>query len=289
MRAVVVGGSIAGLSAARVLSRSGIETLVLERSDGALQDRGAGLGLDPALVVAVLGRDPGPELPQLQLRGRALHRSGSDADAPVIEASEHRVTTWQHLHAALRHKLDVPVRSGAQVCGLRPHGSRWEVLTSQGEVHRADLVIGADGHRSALRQHVDPSAKPRFSGYLLWRGMVAADALDDEVRATFLDGHLHLRPAPGQHFVCYEVPTSTTLVPRRLNWGWYSALSVVARGRTHAHCHQAAVGPCVWRRRDGSCLRCSSRRPTETRLAAPATASSRLELVLPTLLRHPRP
>jgi 2-polyprenyl-6-methoxyphenol hydroxylase-like FAD-dependent oxidoreductase len=150
MRAVVVGGSIAGLSAARALWRSGIETLVLERSDGALRDRGAGLGFDPSLVAAVLGHDPDPELPQLRPRGRALHRGG--ADAPEIEAGEHRLTTWQHLYAALRHGLEVAVSTGVQVCGLRPHGSRWEVLTRQGEVHRADLVVGADGHRSALRR-----------------------------------------------------------------------------------------------------------------------------------------
>jgi 2-polyprenyl-6-methoxyphenol hydroxylase-like FAD-dependent oxidoreductase len=229
MRAVVVGGSIAGLSAARVLRRSGIETLVLEQSDGAMQDRGAGLGLDPALVAAVLRHDAGPELPQLRLRGRALHGGCDGTHAPVREHGEHRVTTWQHLHAALRQGLGVPVRTGAQVCGVRRGGGHWEVLTRQGETHRADLVIGADGHRSAVRGHVDPAAQPRYCGYLLWRGMVGADVLHDEVRATFLDGYLHLRPAPGHHFVCYEVPAATADGPRRLNWGWYSAASPAAR------------------------------------------------------------
>jgi 2-polyprenyl-6-methoxyphenol hydroxylase-like FAD-dependent oxidoreductase len=229
MRAVVVGGSIAGLSAAVVLERSGIETLVLEESDGAMQDRGAGLGLDPALVAAVLGHDAGRDLPQLRLHGRALHGGCDGARAPVREHGEHRVTTWQHLHAALRQGLGVPVRTGAQVCGVRRGGGHWEVLTRQGEAHRADLVIGADGHRSAVRRHVDPSAQPRYCGYLLWRGMVAADALDDEVRATFLDGYLHLRPAPGGHFVCYEVPAATAGGPRRLNWGWYVVAGPAAR------------------------------------------------------------
>jgi 2-polyprenyl-6-methoxyphenol hydroxylase-like FAD-dependent oxidoreductase len=229
MRAVVVGGSIAGLSAARVLERSGIETLVLEESDGAMQDRGAGLGLDPALVAAVLGHDASSALPQLHLRGRALHGGFDGAHAPVREHGEHRVTTWQHLHAALRQGLGVPVRTGAQVCGVRRGGGHWEVLTRQGEAHRADLVIGADGHRSAVRRHVDPSAQPRYCGYLLWRGMVAADALDDEVRATFLDGCLHLRPATGHHFVCYEVPAATAGGPRRLNWGWYVVAGPAAR------------------------------------------------------------
>jgi 2-polyprenyl-6-methoxyphenol hydroxylase-like FAD-dependent oxidoreductase len=229
MRAVVVGGSIAGLSAARLLERSGVETLVLEEGDGAMQDRGAGLGLDPALVAAVLGHDVDPELPQLRLRGRVLHGGCDSAQAPVLDIGEHRVTTWQHLHAALRRGLGVTVRTAAQVCGVRPGGGHWEVLTRQGEVCQADLVIGADGHRSAVRRHVEPAAQPRYCGYLLWRGMVAADALDDEVRATFLDGYLHLRPAPGHHFVCYEVPAATAHGPRRLNWGWYTAASLAAR------------------------------------------------------------
>ena len=229
MRAVVVGGSIAGLSAARVLWRSGVETLVLEASDGAMQDRGAGLGLDPLLVAAVLGQEAGPELPQLHLRGRALHGGCDGTHTPVREHGEHRVTTWQHLHAVLRQGLGVPVHTGAQVCSVRRGGGHWEVLTSQGQTHRADLVVGADGHRSALRRHVDPAAQPRYCGYLLWRGMVAADALEDQVRATFLDGYLHLRPAPGHHFVCYEVPASAAHGPRRLNWGWYTAASAAER------------------------------------------------------------
>jgi 2-polyprenyl-6-methoxyphenol hydroxylase-like FAD-dependent oxidoreductase len=202
---------------------------VLEASDGALQDRGAGLGLDPLLVAAVLGQEASPELPQLHLRGRALHSGCDGTHAPVREHGEHRVTTWQHLHVALRQGLGVPVRTGAQVCGVRRGGGHWEVLTSQGETHRADLIIGADGHGSALRRHVDPSAQARYCGYLLWRGMVAADALDNEVRATFLDGYLHLRPAPGHHFVSYEVPAATANGPRRLNWGWYTAASAATR------------------------------------------------------------
>jgi 2-polyprenyl-6-methoxyphenol hydroxylase-like FAD-dependent oxidoreductase len=243
MRAVVVGGSIAGLSAARVLERSGIETLVFEESDGAMQDRGAGLGLDPALVAAVLGQDAGCDLPQLRLHGRALHGGCDATHAPVREHGEHRVTTWQHLHAALRRGLGVTVRTSAQVCGVRPAGGHWEVLTRQGEVCQADLVIGADGHRSAVRRHVAPAAQPRYCGYLLWRGMVAADALDDDVRATFLDGYLHLRPAPGHHFVCYEVPAATAHGPRRLNWGWYTAASPAARDALlqRAGMHQDSV------------------------------------------------
>ena len=224
MRAVVVGGSIAGLSAAHVLQRLGIEALVLEKTAGAMQDRGAGLGIELPLLGAVLGREPGEEFPHIKLRGRAVHGGRPGPGGPVIEPGQIRVTTWQHLHSTLRHGLVVPVNPDTEVRGISRGQKGWEVLTHRGASHSADLVIAADGHRSVLRAHVDATAKARYGGYLLWRGLVAADALDDEVRAQFMDGHLHLYPQQGHHFVAYEVPPASVGGVRRLNWGWYTAM-----------------------------------------------------------------
>lgn len=47
-RALVVGGSLAGLSAAGWLSSAGFEVEIFERSERPLEDRGAGIVLHPS-------------------------------------------------------------------------------------------------------------------------------------------------------------------------------------------------------------------------------------------------
>lgn len=231
MRALIVGGSIAGLSAAHGLRRCGFHTVVLERSDGALLDRGAGLGLDLARLQAVLGRADGLLPPCIALEGRAIHTPAPAGHSPARawrtrrEPGRHTVSSWQHLYEALRAPLGPVVQPGVQVVGIARHRGGWRATTQDGRVMEADLLVGADGHGSVVRRHVDPQAVPRYAGYLLWRGLVDAHAAGDEARAQFLDGRLHLFAQPGHHMVVYEVPPARPGGARRLNWGWYTAAS----------------------------------------------------------------
>lgn len=229
MQALVVGGSIAGLSVAHVLRRRGVDTVVLERSDGDMRDRGAGLGLDGERLRAVLGRVDGPLPPHVTLQGRAVHTLAPGNGLAGLrwrthlEPGFHRVSAWQHLYVALREGLADGVRTGVDVVGLAHCDGRWRVSTHDGTVIEADLVVGADGHRSVVRRHVFPRATPAYAGYMLWRGMVDVDAIEADVASLFLDQHLHLLPRPGHHMVVYEVPAARPGGPRRLNWGWYEA------------------------------------------------------------------
>jgi 2-polyprenyl-6-methoxyphenol hydroxylase-like FAD-dependent oxidoreductase len=53
----IVGGSLAGCAAAIALGRAGCEVSVYERSRGALEDRGAGIGMPLALLRTLVERD----------------------------------------------------------------------------------------------------------------------------------------------------------------------------------------------------------------------------------------
>jgi len=121
------------------------------------------------------------------------------------------------------------VQTRVEVTDLACRDGRWRATTQDGRAIEADLVVGADGHRSVVRRHVDPQAVPQYAGYLLWRGMVDADAVGAEARSQFLDRHLHLLPRPGHHIVVYEVPPARPGGPRRLNWGWYVKASPARR------------------------------------------------------------
>lgn len=56
MNVGIVGGSLAGCAAAIALRRAGCEVSVYERSRGALEDRGAGIGMPLALLRTLIGR-----------------------------------------------------------------------------------------------------------------------------------------------------------------------------------------------------------------------------------------
>ena len=207
---VAAGGSLVGLSAAIALSGLGINVTVLERSPSRAVDVGGGLGVDVALLQRV---------------------TGIDGEPPVVHGSDRDTTAWHLLQEwledhALRRR-GVRMRRGTQVTGVQPGGDRdaARVLTADGDEYRADLVIGADGARSAVRASVapdDPAA--RYAGVLLWRTLVQEQALPDGVarpRAGEPSREVYAGP---YRLVTYLVPGTagqTAVGHRRLNLVWY--------------------------------------------------------------------
>jgi 2-polyprenyl-6-methoxyphenol hydroxylase-like FAD-dependent oxidoreductase len=184
-RAVVVGGSIAGCGAAIALGHAGYEVTVYERSAGALEERGFGIAIPPAvrdelvsagyLDVAMPARTMSTRVwvarESTRRDGRELWRQPSTAVA----------CNWGLLWAALR--VRVPARSyraGRAVTTVRPEdGGAVVELGGDGEEQRVDLVVGADGYRSTARALVDPQARPRYAGYALWRASFPTALVSD--------------------------------------------------------------------------------------------------------------
>ena len=76
-----------------------------------------------------------------------------------------------------------------------------ELRFADGSQASADVVVGADGIHSAVRDQLFGSQSPRFTGCTAYRGLVPAEALTDlnlEVTAQIWMG-------PGKHFVHYFV------------------------------------------------------------------------------------
>lgn len=184
-RAVVVGAGIGGLTAAIALRARGWEVTVLERAAD-LAPVGAGIGLAPnalrALDVIGLGDhvrdlaawqgDGGMRRPD----GRWLARTDAKAAAerfggPLVLL--HRATLVDLLRAALPEDA---VRTGAAAALAEP-GTAHEParVTTPDGVLEAELVVAADGIRSATRRTLFP-AHPgaRYSGFTTWRTVIPA-------------------------------------------------------------------------------------------------------------------
>jgi 2-polyprenyl-6-methoxyphenol hydroxylase-like FAD-dependent oxidoreductase len=188
MRAVVVGGSLVGQCAALALSRDGWQVTVLERSSTE-PSGGTGIGIDRELLSLV---------------------SGADAGALSVIDGEFQQTTWGLVRAVLVTELqqrpEVSIRTGHRVDDVRmdENGRDVVVRSARGEF-RADLVVGADGFGSVVRQFVVPQhPDAAYSGYLLWRGLID----EEKIRGGFASWDIEFaeHSAPGARLVTFGVP-----------------------------------------------------------------------------------
>lgn len=218
--AVVVGGGIAGLASAIALSQSGWRTTVLEQAR-AFGEVGAGLSItgNGMTALAVLGLDAAVQAVAYQtatagyqdLGGRWLMRlpdTRRDAAAITTIWGVHR----QRLHTVLRSAAEaadgVTLVTNAEVSAIRPGVPAGErALVTWGseatsETAEADLVVAADGVRSAVRAQLFPAAGPRYSGYTSWRGVVSD--------TTTADSRLVQALGPGAEFGALRISDSET-------------------------------------------------------------------------------
>jgi 2-polyprenyl-6-methoxyphenol hydroxylase-like FAD-dependent oxidoreductase len=163
--AEIAGGGFAGLTAAIVLARAGWTVRVHERTE-AIREIGAGIFLhNNGLLVleeAGLVEDLASRGTQLlrdhmvDWRGRTMQ--SRNLNTPTSRRwSFPRQALVEVLHAAARG-LGVEVVTGSTIQAAKPEGVLVDLL---GREHRADLVVGADGHRSAVRDSLGLTAVER--------------------------------------------------------------------------------------------------------------------------------
>lgn len=180
MKAVVAGAGIAGLVSAVSLARAGVEVEIVEAARE-LAEIGAGLSLWPNAMAALaeVGLEDavgaqGVELDVGAIRSRdgrpayVWDRPGAFRFLGGVPVMVHRAELQSLLRQAC---ADVPLRLGARAAAVEQDQDVCRLVLDSGEVLRADLVVGADGIRSAVRRSLD-STPPRFSGLTSWRAVI---------------------------------------------------------------------------------------------------------------------
>jgi 2-polyprenyl-6-methoxyphenol hydroxylase-like FAD-dependent oxidoreductase len=176
-RAVVVGAGIAGLAAAHALPGLGFEVQVLER-DSELRTEGAGLTLMPNAVRALreLGLEDAVAESTVALEAAAVVASDGKLISRV--PTERVAARFGPPRCAHRGELLAALfaRAGASVSFGCPVRAVEGELYAGEERLEADLILGADGLASAVREAVAPGVAPRPSGQAAWRGIAATGA-----------------------------------------------------------------------------------------------------------------
>lgn len=188
MRVVIVGAGIGGLTTALALHQVGITDVVCVEAAREIRPLGVGINLLPHAV---------RELSELGLAD-ALERIGI-ATADLTYVTERGTTIWSEprgiaagyrwpqysihrghfqvmLAAEVRERLGADaIRLGARVRNVEYSAQGATVVwEADGVEHReiADLVIAADGIRSAVRAQLHPEeGAPIPNGAILWRGV----------------------------------------------------------------------------------------------------------------------
>jgi 2,6-dihydroxypyridine 3-monooxygenase len=154
-RAVVIGGSIGGLTAALLLRSLGFTVEVYERSSAPLNGRGSGIVLQPDTVRWFTERSTQP-LSDLNTSTRYVQYLNRDRGVDYREERVHHYTVWGTFYRALLADLGSEhYHLGEYACGFSQTEQTVTVRFTGGRTATADLAVFADGISSTARQQFD--------------------------------------------------------------------------------------------------------------------------------------
>ena len=188
MKAIIVGGGIGGLTTALMLRARGIDCELFEQSD-TIRELGVGINTLPHAIRELAGIGLLDRLDQVAIRTHELfyltrhgqqvwhEKRGLDAGHDVPQFSIHRGRLQGVIHQAVIERLGADaIRTGCRLGSFtQDEGGVTAWFFDRGGAHvqtvRGDILIGADGIHSKVRETLFPDeGPPCWNGLMLWRG-----------------------------------------------------------------------------------------------------------------------
>lgn len=172
-KALIIGGGMAGPVTGMALRQAGIDSTVYEAYDRTAEGVGAFLTLavNGMAALSVLGltdlvRGKGFDTPSMvaEMDGRQL--AELSFGEPLPDGTRNQTITRADLYGVLRDEAvrrGVPIEYGKRLVSAESTPDGVLARFADGSTARGDLLIGADGLRSATRRIIDPKAPaPRY-------------------------------------------------------------------------------------------------------------------------------
>jgi len=190
MKVIIVGGGIGGLTTALMLHARGIDCSIFEQSD-AIRELGVGINTLPHAIKELAELGLLPRLDQVGIRthelfytnrnGQEIWREprGTDAGFEYPQFSIHRGRLQTVIYQAVRARVgESRIHTGHRLghftqdeAGVTAHFFGRD--GSHRHTERGDILVGADGIHSQVRETLYPNEGPaRWNGSMLWRGAI---------------------------------------------------------------------------------------------------------------------
>ena len=211
----LVGAGIGGITAALALQRRGISPILFEQSPK-LGEVGAGITIGPNAnhVLNALGLEekldklakPSPNVGTLHYksgemlsyvpRGRKIYMDKYGAVSRLM----HRAEIYNLLVNELENIDDI-LKLNHKLNHIKQDKNKVTLVFDSGIVEQCDIVIACDGIKSLIRDQLFNTEKPKFTGYVAWRGLVETS----KVPQVSLDPHFAAYPSENKMFGRYPV------------------------------------------------------------------------------------
>jgi salicylate hydroxylase len=182
----IIGAGLGGLACAVALRKLGYDVQVYEKAKN-FRPVGGGFGLLPNGLRCLDAIEPGIvsvikncacEVNQTVLKNNQGETISTNKGSRFKDKYGLPLITvwWWHLQQILASKVpDNNIHLNHRCIGFTQDDNGVEIYFDNGKKVRADLLIGADGINSAVRETLFKEGKPRYLGSMSWRAVIKCD------------------------------------------------------------------------------------------------------------------